>query len=425
MIRVTHTNSNFEREKLIRPFGFKGGYLTELWQTIVQLQSENHRGLGLATQSVLYGDADLFASCSEAGGNAMMYGLTEKALQLVRDTPFASPPELLETIFPELLVVARQITGKRDLSENFLLNALISVDNAAWLLYAAENNLTNFDSMIPEAFREGLSFQNSKVAVMFQVSYGMPVEEIVDAVKAGYFVIKIKTGQPGTQAEMLEKDIARFTQIHQAIGHLPTDQTRNGKLIYTLDANGRYEAKETLFRFLDHAQKIGALEQILFAEEPFHEKNEESVSDIGIRIGADESVHDRAGALQRIEQGYSTFVLKGVAKTLSRSMGIAAVAHEHNIPCLCADLTVNPILVDWNKNLAARVAPFPELGMGMIETNGDMNYQNWQQMLSYHPYAGASWTKVRNGVFELGTDYYQHSGGILAQSEHYNGYFHT
>ncbi|HQS53021.1 MAG TPA: L-alanine-DL-glutamate epimerase, partial [Daejeonella sp.] len=30
MINIVRTQSGFEREKLIRPFGFKGGYLTEL-----------------------------------------------------------------------------------------------------------------------------------------------------------------------------------------------------------------------------------------------------------------------------------------------------------------------------------------------------------------------------------------------------------
>ncbi len=35
-IRVTGVDSNFEREKLIRPFGFKGGYMTEMWQTASQ-----------------------------------------------------------------------------------------------------------------------------------------------------------------------------------------------------------------------------------------------------------------------------------------------------------------------------------------------------------------------------------------------------
>ena len=83
------------------------------------------------------------------------------------------------------------------------------------------------------------------------------------------------------------------------------------------------------------------------------------------------------------------------------------------MPCLCADLTVNPILVDWHKNLAARLAPFPGLGMGLMETNGDLNYRNWQQMLSYHPAAGAPWTRARNGVFELEDDFYQNSGRIF------------
>ena len=102
-IRVIHTGSNFEREKLIRPFGFKGGYLTELWQTAVQLQSANNKSTGIGTQSVLYGDADLFTSYSEAGGNALMYALTERALQMVRQTPFTTPMELLDAIEPELM----------------------------------------------------------------------------------------------------------------------------------------------------------------------------------------------------------------------------------------------------------------------------------------------------------------------------------
>src|SRR5687768_13164722 len=88
-IRVSRTDSNFEREKLVRPFGFKGGYLTELWQAISHMESEaGHKGIGLATQSVLYADPALFAAHSEAGGNALSYALTEKALQLVKQAPF-------------------------------------------------------------------------------------------------------------------------------------------------------------------------------------------------------------------------------------------------------------------------------------------------------------------------------------------------
>lgn len=418
-IQVIHTDSNFEREKLLHPFGFKGGYLTELWQTIVKLQSDKNNTTGLATQSVLYGDADLFASYSEAGGNALMYALTEKAVQLVKKTPFTTPVDLMGKIQPALMEEAVRMTGKQDLNENFLLNALVSVDNAAWLLYATENSYNSFDTMLPEPFKKALSYKNEKVAVMFQVSYGMPVKDIKHAVEQGYFVIKIKTGQPGTQAEMLEKDIARLTEIHTALKDLRTSHTTNGKLIYTMDSNARYERKETLVSYIDHARKIGALDQVLFIEEPLHENNTENIGDVGVRIGADESIHDEAAALRRLEQGYKLLVLKGIAKTLTKSIKIARLAHEKNIPCICADLTVSPILIDWNKNLAARVAPFPGLGMGMIETNGDMNYTDWNNLLSYHPAAGASWTKVTNGVFELNKDFFERSGGIFEPSLHY------
>jgi L-alanine-DL-glutamate epimerase-like enolase superfamily enzyme len=424
-IRVRHTDSDFEREKLVRPFGFKGGYLTELWQTAVRLESESGRsGIGLATQSVLYADADLFAAYSEAGGNALCYALTEKALQLVKQTPFNSPIALLEKILPEVIRQGRTLTGKPDLNPIFIYLALVSLDNAAWLLYARENNFASFDAMIPAPYKKALSARNNKIAVMYQVPYGMPMEELTKAARQGYFVFKIKIGEPGTQAEMLQKDMDRLTLIHQTLKETRTHQTPGGKLVYTLDANARYEKKETFMRYLDHAKKIGALNQILFAEEPLPERNEEHVGDVGVPVAADESVHDEASALRRLEQGYGALVLKGIAKTLSFSMKVARLAQERNIPCLCADLTVNPILVDWHKNLAARLAPFPGIGMGLMETNGDMNYRNWSALMGFNPAAGASWNKVQQGVFELQDDFYQASGGIFLPSDHYTQLFH-
>lgn len=423
-IKVIRTDSDFEREKLVRPFGFKGGYLTELWQVASKLESESgHSKIGVATQSVLYGDADLFSSYSESGGNALMYLVVNKALDLIKQTPFTNPVNLLDTIIPELIIQAEQITGRKGLNVNFLYNALVSTDNAAWLLYAAENQYKNFDEMIPEPYKKGLSHRNDKVAIMYQIPYGMPMQEIKDAAKAGFFVFKIKTGYPGSQDVMLQNDMERLTQVHNALKGLRTNQTDNGKLIYTMDANARYERKETLMRYLDHAKKIGAFEHILFYEEPLTEQNGEDVSDVGIRIAADESVHNEMDALRRIEQGYGAMVLKGIAKTLSQSMKIANLAAERQIPCLCADLTVNPILIDWNKNLTARLMPFPGIGMGFMETNGDMNYRNWKNMLGYHPLAGASWTQARNGVFELNADYYERSGGIFEPSTHYTDMF--
>lgn len=422
-IRVEVTDSDFEREPLVKPFGFKGGYLTELWQTASRLCSAGSAHVGIATQSVLYGDPDLFSRYSEAGGNALMFAVTQRALDLVRLTTFKSPLDLLEQILPELKKEAAKITGSRKLNPNFILNALISIDNAAWQLYATENGFGNFDEMIPKPYKGALASHHSKVGVMYQVSYGMSEKAILQAVDDGYFIIKIKTGQPGSQDQMLEKDKARITQIHQLLKEKSTNLTVDGKLIYTMDSNGRYQKKETLLRLLDHADKIGALSQILFVEEPLSEDNNESVAGIGVRMASDESIHTEEDALKRLGQGYQAFVLKGIAKTLSLSMRIAKLAWEHNIPCICADLTVNPILVDWNKNLAARLLPFPGLGMGMMETNGDMNYTNWRKMTQYHPMQGASWTQVRNGVFELDAQYYANSGGVLKPSGHYQDMF--
>lgn len=424
LIRIVQTQSAFEREKLIRPFGFKGGYLTELWQVASRMQTDSGISkIGIATQSVLYGDSDLFSMHSEEEGNALMYNLVNKSLEIVKQTPFVNPVELLDKILPAVFVEGKKITGKPDLNINFVYNALISVDNAAWLTYAAENKFNSFESMVPQSYKNALSHRNKKIAIMFQIPYGMPMQDLKDAAKQGYFVFKIKTGSPGSQSEMLKADMDRLTLIHETLKNLRTEQTESGKLFYTMDANARYEKKEMLLKYLDHARKIGAFEHILLFEEPMNEDNNESVADIDLRIAADESVHDEASAIKRLDQGYKVLVLKGIAKTLSMSMKIAKLAAERNVPCMCADLTVNPILIDWHKNLAAHLAPFPIINMGLMETNGDMNYVNWEKMMSYHPALGASWISRKKGVFELSSDFYNRSAGIFEPSEHYEKMF--
>ena len=420
LIKIKTVRSNFEREKLLHPFGLKGNYLTELWQTVVGLTTDNeNKSFGLATQSVLYGDADLFASCSEVTGNAIMYALTKQALQFVQQTPFEDPIDLLEKIVAPVTDAAYEITGKKDLNPNFIYNALVSIDNAAWMVYAAENRINSFDKLIPENYKSFLSARNKKIAVMYQIPYTMPMNALLRACKSGYFVFKIKAGFPGNQEEMLKGDIERLSLIHETLKDKQTDHTVNGKLLYTIDANGRYEKKETLMRYLDHARRIGAFDQIQLFEEPFIESNNEYVGDTGIRIAADESVHTEKDAIKRLDQGYSALVLKGVAKTLSQSLKIGKLAHQRNVITICADLTVNPILIDWHKNLCCRLQPFPGIDMPMMETNGDMNYLRWKEMQRFHPLYEASWMKIKNGVFELDDDFYRISGGIFHSSSHY------
>ena len=423
-ITITTVGSNFEREPLVRPFGFKGGYMSEIWQSAAMLGSAGgKRGIGLCSQGVLWSDAQVFAGHSESGGNALMYAMSEWAVQQLKGQTFADPVALLESIRHDVYAYGKKITGHAGLRETFALNALVGVDFAVWQLYAAENGISNFDDLIPAAYRPALAHRHTRAASIPLMAYGIPIEELKAAVEAGYFFMKIKIGQPGTQAEMLEKDMARISAIHAAIGDARTPYTANGKLPYYFDANGRYESKETLLRLIDHTKAIGAFDQIALVEEPFPEELEIDIRDIPVRVAADESAHTDHDALKRIQMGYSAIALKPIAKTFSMSLKIAQLAHEHGVPCFCADLTVSPLLVEWNKNVAARLAPFPGLGIGLIETNGHQNYRNWETMRGYHPRAEAPWARTQRGVFELDADYYAQSGAVLQPSPHFEAMF--
>ncbi|HEX2977366.1 MAG TPA: enolase C-terminal domain-like protein [Bacteroidales bacterium] len=424
-VKIAKVSSEFEREPLIRPFGFKGGYMNEIWQSAAYLEGEsgNHT-IGLCTQNVLWSDAQVFSTHSESGGNAIMYALTERALQMVAGQSFTSPVELLNMIFPELYEYGKKITSRNDLRKTFALNALVGVDNAAWLLYARENGMSSFDEMIPAPFKPAFSHHHDKAAAIPLMAYAIPVNEIKDAVNQGYFFMKIKIGQPGTQEEMLQKDMDRLSAIHKTIGDVRTSYTKSGKLPYYFDANGRYEKKETLLKLIDHARKIGAFEQIAIIEEPFPEELEFEVRDIPVRLASDESAHTAEDAIKRIDLGYRAIALKAIAKTLSMTMKIAQAAYERKVPCFCADLTVNPVLVEWNKNVAARLEPFPGIGnLGLVESNGHQNYKNWNAMMGYHPRSNGAWVNAEKGVYRLDDEFYRTGGGIFDPMPHYENMF--
>jgi L-alanine-DL-glutamate epimerase-like enolase superfamily enzyme len=426
-ITISKADACVEKEPLSKPFGFKGGYLTELWQSVVKLESKRgSSSIGLGTQSVLWSDSGVFSSHSETEGNLLMFMLTQKALDILKGRRFRDPVALLDSILEEVYDYGKKITGKENLRKTFALNALVPVDNAVWLLYARENGISSFDEMIPALYRKGLSARHNKIAYIPLISYNVSVEELKKSTqKDGSFFIKIKLGQPGTQEEMLEKDKANLTQIHEAVGGFKTPYTNSGKLLYYFDANGRYESKEILTEFISHAKSIGAFDQIAILEEPFPEEFDTDVSDLGVRICADESAHTDSDVLNRIQQGYSAIALKPIAKTLSITLKMIKTAHENGIPCFCADLTVNPVLVEWNKNIAARLRPFPGLKTGLLETKGAQNYKHWEEVSSYNPADGQSWTKINQGIFELDQDYYENSGGIFSRSPHYEGLFQS
>jgi L-alanine-DL-glutamate epimerase-like enolase superfamily enzyme len=418
-MKIRHVNSTFEREPLLRPFGFKGGYLSELWQSIVLLEADGADAVGLGTQSVLWSDSSVFRRHSEAGGNALMYATTEHALRLCREVSFGSPIELLAELLPPVLDYARKITNTPDLRKTFALNALVPLDNAAWMLFARTQGRPSFDSIIPASCRAALGRRHTRAAAIPTIAYSTPGDELESIADRGDFFIKVKLGQSGSERDMLEADMRRMAEVHAVFDGRETIHTLDGRIRYYLDMNGRYEEKATLERLLDYATTIGAFEQIVLVEEPFPEELEIDVSDLGVRVAADESAHTDADALRRIEMGYGAIALKPVAKTLSMTFNIARIAAAHSVPCFCADLTVNPILVDWNKNVAARLDPLPGLEIASMESNGAQNYKDWERMESYHPSRGAAWTKPTQGVYELPDEFYEESGGIFENPPHY------
>jgi L-alanine-DL-glutamate epimerase-like enolase superfamily enzyme len=425
MICVAHTNSNFEREPMLAPFGFKGGYLTELWQTVALISSHTGcTGIGLGTQSSLWSDASIFLQNPESVGNSIMYLMTAYALKQARGMEFDTPIDLLDKLLPITYEYGKAISGNPNLRLTYALNALVAVDNAAWQLYMKENKINSFDGMIPPEIRPALLYKHKELASIPLMSYGVSLNDINGAVDDGYFFLKIKIGsdpdKDGDQEKMLAWDMARLSSIHKAVKDRCIPYTEDGHIPYYLDANGRYNSKDRLLRLLDYADKIGALERIILLEEPFPEECHVDVRDVPVRLAADESAHSDADAALRIDMGYGAIALKPIAKTMSMSLKIARIAHERNIPCFCADLTVNPVLVDWNKNVAARLMPLPGMKIGVIETNGHQNYLNWKNMASYHPCAHAPWTKTVDGVFHLDEDFYKQSGGILLTSSHYS-----
>lgn len=424
MVTIKRTSCGFEREPLLSPIGFKGGHLSELWQSIALLESySGNTGLGLGTQSTLWSDSRVFASNDEAAANRMMLDMTRQALHSLPDTEFETPFDLLDRLLPATLEYGRRVTGYDDLRMTFALNALVCVDLAAWQLYAAEMGAAGLDEAIPDEFRPALSHRHEKLALIPLISYNVSQEEIGRLLDSGCFFLKIKIGSDpagdGDPEKMLEWDCQRLSQIHEMAVDRTTSYTESGWVPYYLDANGRYDSKERLLRLIDHADRIGALERIVLLEEPFPENADIDVHDVPVRLAADESAHSERDAIERIEMGYTAIALKPAGKTLSTSLRTARAAHAMGVPCFVADLTVNPVLLDWNKSIAARLAPLPGLKVGVVESNGAQNYRNWEQMRRWHPLGDAKWTEPTAGMFELDNSFYESAGGIFLKSSHY------
>ena len=158
------------------------------------------------------------------------------------------------------------------------------------------------------------------------------------------------------------------------------------------------------------------LKNTVLFEEPFSTDSDIYVGDLPICFAADESIHSISDVRQRISQGYGAMTLKPIAKTLTVTREMARIAQDSGVQCFCADLTVNPLMVEWNKNFAARLTPLHGMKIGVVESNGAQNYINWEEMKSYVPRKS---TETDASIYTLDAGFYHNAGGLFELSGHY------
>ncbi len=407
-----------ERQPLVRPFHFKGGFFTEKWINVVSLSLEGSDGrtvTGIGGNAVLWSDPAVFRDWSEYGGNSLMSLLAERAVQIAGESSFTDPIEAFESIRGEVLEYAIRITGRPDVTTTFALNAMVALDLALWKAYAFDQGSERLFDLVPESMRQVFADRADILARVPLISYNVPVAEVVSLVRQGHHILKVKLGQSGSVSEMLEKDIRRLKELHRSLEH------EEDPIHYYLDANGRYPDLETLMRLMDAAEKLNIISKIIILEEPFAYENKIVVDKIPVRVTADESLHDVSDLKERIDLGYRAIALKPAGKTLSLSLLMATKAAELDIPCFVADSACVPMLLEWNLAMAAHLPAFPGLGMRMIESNGAQNYANWNTLVSEHPVTTANWLEPKGGLFHLDRDFFACSGGIFRQTGHYEG----
>ncbi len=417
--KICKASCSYEKEPLKTAFGFKGSALSCLWQTAVRLETDKNTGIGLGVQSVLWSDAEVFRLLGEEKGNQAMYKLTRYAVSLCDKMELETPFEVIDKIFPEVYKYAKDITKSENLRTTFVLNALVPLDFALWQLWIKENNKNTFDDIC--------TFDGEKQKILGNIpliTYNTTIETVKNMADKGIALFKIKIGSDPLKNNdldaMLEWDKNRILEIHNALKDIKTPYTQDGTILYYLDANGRYDTKERLLELLNFAKENGILERIVLLEEPFDENNKIDVSDLPVFIAADESAHSLFDVKERFELGYKALTLKPIAKTLSMTIRMADFARKQGMICFCADLTVNPVMVSWNQCVASRLNPIPKMLIGVVESNGDQNYVNWEDMKKYHPMYNEKFITCDNGVFHLDDTFYKKSGGIFELPKHFD-----
>lgn len=420
-MKIHSVDLDIQREPFARPFAFKGAAFHEKWNLVVRLRdADGTEAFGLGGLAVLWSDAEVFGAHTEAGGNALMVAVLERALRVALGRAWERPPELLAAVRPAATAYARAITGRgASLQHTFVLNALVALDNAAWMLWARRWGVCSFDELVPDASGAVLGHRQARVAVTPAVGYTMPDTQVRLLLAEGAGVLKIKLGHPGDEAQMVAGDRRGLERLAGLLAAAATPLTESGRVALYLDANGRYRSRSALLHVMEHADTRGLLPDIVVLEEPYAADVSHRVDDLPVLVAADESLHDPDDVGRRRELGYGAVAVKPAGKTLSVAFDMLAAAAREGVTAFVADNACVPVLVEWNKKVAARLPSFPGIRGGMMESKGPQNYGRWQEMLDAHPCAGAAWLSERQGAYRLDEAYYRAAGGIFADPEPY------
>ena len=138
---------------------------------------------------------------TEEKSNELMFRVTEYALSLISGKSYSSPKDMTENLIAPCLEYAEKITDMK-VTETFVLNALVSVDLAAWQLYSNVNGITSFDKIYKGERKQDL------LASIPLITYGTSVDEVKKLAEGGTPLFKIKLGADpdgdGNPEKMLE-----------------------------------------------------------------------------------------------------------------------------------------------------------------------------------------------------------------------------
>jgi len=421
-MRIAHADLEIHRQPFAQPFAFKGSSYREKWILVVKLRDASGvESIGIGGTAVLWSDPSVFSSHTDVGGNLLSATVLEFAIQETLDQDFIDPFHLQNELLEPVHRYAQRVTANDNLRRSFTLISMVALDNAAWMLHAKLKGIHNFDDLIPHGYRTALSARQSRIALAPAVGYTLKTDRLRKILDRGIYILKIKIGQPGTQKEMVEKDLERLRHIHELARTYQTSGTESGNVLYYLDANARYEKKEHVEALLEGCCSFQ--DRILLLEEPFTDARDKEVSDLPVKVAADESLQQVEDLITRKQQGYGAMVIKPAGKTLTLAFQMAKASAEAKTPCFVADNACVPFLLEWNKNVSARLPAFPGLKGGLIESNGPENYGNWTELLNEFPIPNASWLKPQDGSFILDEEYYRNSGGIFEEPASYTRLF--